>query len=180
MIDPYRKCLIQMWHPGKNFCVAWLSLFSLGFQIEPPFPTKVDETCKKYYRVIYGNHLIMTIEYSYTFPIIYFTWVWTWSIKVTHQFAISSCPSEQQCLWKSFLFYFTFLNFLNNSFFQFLSKLTEKKNLHDFMVVKSKSKLCNYTTYVREFIALKRIYIFCIEKGYMTLFKLQSRGHLRM
>ena len=130
MIDPYRKCLIQMWHPGKNFCVAWLSLFSLGFQIEPPFPTKVDETCKKYYRVIYGNHLIMTIEYSYTFPIIYFTWLWTWSIKVTHQFAISSCPSEQQYLWKSFLFYFTFLNFLNNSFFYFFSKLTEKKKTY--------------------------------------------------
>ena len=52
---------------------------------------------------------------------------------------------------KKFLFYFTFLNFLNNSFFQFLSKLTKKKNWHAFMVVKSKSKLCNYTTYIREF-----------------------------
>ena len=52
---------------------------------------------------------------------------------------------------KKFLFYFTFLNILNNSSFQFLSKLTMKKNLHAFMVVNCKSKLCNYTTYIREF-----------------------------
>ena len=54
-------------------------------------------------------------------------------------------------LMKKFLFYFTFLNILNNSSFQFLSKLTMKKNLHAFMVVNCKSKLCNYTTYIREF-----------------------------
>ena len=62
---------------------------------------------------------------------------------------------------ENFLFYFTYLNFLNNSFFQFLSKLRKKKNSHAFMVVKTKSKFCNYTTYIREFkltfFALKKL-----------------------
>ena len=80
----------------------------------------------------------------------------TWSIKVMHQFAIPSRPSEN--VHETIFFNSLFFNFLNNSFVQFPSKLT----MRAFIVVKSKSKLCNCTTYIRElkltFFAFKKIY----------------------
>ena len=147
MIDPYRKYLVQMWHPGKKILLLVVKFVFISIPNRASFSHK----SRWHLKDIWSRHLWEPLNNDHWIFFYFLDYVCHLNLDLIYQ---NDAPVSNLILpifVKFLLFYFTFLNFLNNSFFQFLSKLTKKKNLHAFMVVKSKWKVSNYTTYITEF-----------------------------